>query len=333
MADPRTLLLKYLQGKCSPDEISLLSKWIDSEEGKRILEELIAQQWNLPEQSTPLASEKIYARIHQQISKKKPEQLVIPHPVFRMGRYAAALGFILLSVFFIYQAMNHKAEPLTREVPVLSKTTQKGQKRTLTLTDGTRIVLNAESALTFPERFSDTLRTVFLQGEAFFDVAEDKNRPFIVNTPTIHIQVLGTSFNLSAYQDDSLSNVALLQGKVHVQQNQADPNQPALALKPGEMATYHKHSQHLSTGDFDVKAISAWKDGILYFNNAGYQEITQVLERWYGVQFAYEGKKQPVWLYKGEFEDKSLEYVLESISYACKFSYQLKDNQVMIYNP
>ncbi|MDF9801288.1 transmembrane sensor [Catalinimonas alkaloidigena] len=329
MAELRTLLIRYFQGKCNPEEIVLLKKWIRSEEGERILEEFIDAQWKLPDDYTTVESNLLFEKIQQNISKKTPvwnERFV---PYSHIGKYAASLLFFILSTLFLFHYLNRQ-EPQVREVSMFTKETQKGQKRTLNLTDGTRIVLNAESKLTFPEHFSDTLRLVCLTGEAFFEVAEDKNRPFIVHTSSIDIQVLGTSFNLHAYEEDSFAQVALLQGKVSVQSTQKKYGELVMELTPGEMASYNKSDQSFTKNAFDIKSTSGWKDGILYFKNAGYDEIIKRLEHWYGVRFTHEGNDKPLWMYNGEFENKSLEYVLESISYACKFSYTLKDTQVII---
>ncbi|MEK6481311.1 FecR domain-containing protein [Catalinimonas sp. 4WD22] len=332
MAELRTLLIKYFQGKCNPEEIVLLKKWIHSEEGEHMLEEFIEAQWGLPDDHTTEESNLLFEKIQQNLSKETPVWNKRFIPYSHIGKYAASLIFIILSTLFLFHYLNRE-EPQPREVSMLTKETQKGQKRTLNLTDGTRIVLNAESKLIFPERFSDTLRVVYISGEAFFEVAEDKNRPFIVQTSSIHIQVVGTSFNLNAYEEDSLTQVALVQGKVNVQSTQQYYGKLAMELTPGEMASYHKSGRNFTKDTFDIMAMSGWKDGILYFKDADYDKIIRTLERWYGVEFTYNGNGKPIWRYNGEFEDKSLEYVLESISYACKFSYTLKDTQVFINNP
>ncbi|WPP49761.1 FecR family protein [Catalinimonas niigatensis] len=333
MAELRTLLIRYVQGKCNPEEIVLLKNWIRTEEGERILEEFIEAQWKLPDEHTTVESNLLFEKIQQNISKKNDQvwnERFVPYA--HIGKYAASLIFIILSTLFLFHYLNRE-EPQPREVSLLTKETQKGQKRTLNLTDGTRVVLNAESKLTFPEHFSDTLRVVYLSGEAFFEVEEDKNRPFVVQTSNIHIQVLGTSFNLHAYEEDSLTQVALLEGKVSVQSAQENNGKFAMELTPGEMSSYHKSGRNFTKDTFDIKAMSGWKDGILYFKDADYDKITRTLERWYGVEFTYKGNGKPIWRYNGEFDDQSLEYVLESISYACKFSYALKDTQVIIHNP
>ncbi len=334
MIDKRLLLQKYIQGKCTPEELAFLRTWIKSEEAATPMEEIIEGYWNTSEESAAvqLDSRQLFDKIELQLPEGKEK--IVPQHKFRIPliwKYAAIISMLIMaSVFFTNRFTSSKEKLMAKEEILVIKEAKRGQKRTFELEDGTRVVLNAESNFSYPTHFSDTLRLVYLEGEAFFDVTPDPHRPFVVKTSTVETRVLGTSFNICAYPSNTVTNVALVTGKISVQDLPVGNTLGPLVLSPGEMAVYDKTSQMLSEKNFDVKSTTAWKDGVLYFQESDYTEITQTLGRWYDVTFKYQPGYVPQWQYNGEFEAKSLEYVLESLSYACKFSYSIQGKQVII---
>jgi transmembrane sensor len=163
-------------------------------------------------------------------------------------------------------------------------TTPRGGQYQLVLSDGTKVWLNAASSLKFPAVFTGKERNVELIGEAYFEVAKNKNMPFKVSTGKLNIEVLGTHFNVSAYQDDDAIKTTLLEGSVKL----TTANNKAL-LKPGEQATLGQQ-QHINIQSINTDEAVAWKNGYFVFNNENIQCIMKKISRWYDVEVVYSGK-------------------------------------------
>ncbi len=245
---------------------------------------------------------------------------------------AIIIPFVAGAIFALYNQSEPKPEPQ----PVaeqLEKRTQKGQKLQITFTDGTRVKLNADSRLTYPRTFAADTREVYLEGEAFFDVAPNPVRPFIVHTGNISTRVLGTSFNVRTYPEDEAVKVAVVTGKVMVESKTESKGKPSLQpiyLLPSEMVTYDKKKLTANVNPIDIDKIIAWNKDILIFNNARFSEVVDQLERWYGVEFIINRKAPIKKGFSGTFESQSLEYVLEGISYTSDFKYKIQGNTVII---
>jgi len=158
----------------------------------------------------------------------------------------------------------------------------RGGQYALTLSDGTRVWLNALSSLKFPEQFSDSFRTVELSGEAFFQVAKDKAHPFIVKiTNNDEVKVLGTQFNVCSYGNEATKKITLVEGSVQIRSKnnrlQLAPGQEA-HIGPGTL-TLEKHA--------DIEAATGWKNGAFFFRNADIYAIMRQAERWYDVNVIY----------------------------------------------
>ena len=159
--------------------------------------------------------------------------------------------------------------------------TPRGGEYRLTLADGTTVWLNASSKLEYPSVFAGNTREVSLEGEAFFEVAQDVTHPFIVHTEKQRITVLGTAFNIHAYPDESESTT-LINGKVRV--NSAGNT---LLLQPGQQALLDSGGQLRLDPDADLEEVAAWKNGYFQFNKADIRQIMQQLSRWYNVDVEY----------------------------------------------
>ncbi|WP_256012219.1 FecR family protein [Desertivirga xinjiangensis] len=173
--------------------------------------------------------------------------------------------------------------------------TPKGGEYRVVLPDGTIAWLNSDSELKFPTSFDDATRKVELKGEAYFEVTSYSNRtwPFIVSTLHQEVQVLGTKFNISAYQEDGFVKTALLEGKVRVLNKNS---QETVILKPGQEASLDKASSQLNVYTTEVEEAIAWKEGLFVFNNEDLYLAMNKISRWYDVDVVY----------KGDFQDKEI---------------------------
>ena len=157
----------------------------------------------------------------------------------------------------------------------------------IALADGSRVWLNAGSSLTYPVSFIGNERKVSVGGEAYFEVAHDVSKPFVVNNGSMDVRVLGTHFNVNAFEDDGNDiKVTLLEGSVKIKNGNATG-----LLKPGQQAVVIKEIKVLN--DVDLNLVMAWKNGYFQFDNASLQNVLKEVSRWYDVDVVYEGHNQP----------------------------------------
>lgn len=164
--------------------------------------------------------------------------------------------------------------------------TPRGGEYQLVLPDGTKVWLNAASSLRFPTKFMGADRTVFLTGEAYFEVAQNAAQPFHVQLNNgLKIAVLGTAFNVMAYDDENTVNTTLVTGKVKVGQ----PNGNSVVLSPSQQAILAKNSQQLEVNDADIDKTLAWKMGMFEFDDDDISTVMRQLARWYDVKVTFSG--------------------------------------------
>ena len=160
-----------------------------------------------------------------------------------------------------------------------------GGEYALTLSDGTRVWLNAMSELRYPVAFGGDTREVELRGEAYFDVAEDENKPFVVRTDEFSVRVLGTSFNISTYADSPLALTTLCSGHVRLTDCMNPENERDLL--PGEQLLFHRESRKMEIRNVDTDVFVSWREGFFQFDNHTVEEVFMILQRWYNVQVFY----------------------------------------------
>ena len=163
-----------------------------------------------------------------------------------------------------------------------------GNRSKITLSDNSVVHLNAGSRLFYPSEFNDSKREVLLFGEAFFEVAEDKEHPFVVKTTDLSIQVLGTKFNVSAYPEDNVIQAVLTEGKISLRRNDASMFEDDIIVMPDQMAWFNKTSQKTNIRKVDVSYYTLWKDELVKFSNEDLSRVIKQLERFYNISFSFE---------------------------------------------
>lgn len=241
-------------------------------------------------------------------------------------RIAASILIVILGGLSFWQLSQESQVKEAEPIPLVVKRTQKGEKLTVKLPDGSKVKLNANSILVFPEVFVQKTRYVKLEGEALFDVARDTYKPFIITSGEVQTEVLGTSFNVRAYEDESEVAVAVVSGKVSVKGSGPDKVQ----LSPNEVSYYHKADGSLMAKKQDVSDLIAWTKNILIFDEAPAEEVWKKLEDWYGVNIIVPKTQVIQGNYSGRYYNESLERVLDGISYASEFSYEIQENKNII---
>lgn len=163
-------------------------------------------------------------------------------------------------------------------------TTPKGRQYQLVLADGTRVWLNAGSSIRYPTAFTGKERRVTVTGETYFEVAPHPDAPFLVSAGGVEVTVLGTHFNINAYEDEGVIRTTLLEGSVRVARGSIEST-----LKPGQQAEVGREGDLKMTNDVDVDAVTAWKNGYFSFSDADLPSVMRQIARWYDVDIVYEG--------------------------------------------
>ena len=202
----------------------------------------------------------------------------------------------------------------------------RGGENTVILADGTTVHLNAGSKLTYPVRFVGKRRLVALEGEAYFDVAEDENHPFVVRTHLGDVIVLGTAFNVNAYINASVCYTTLVRGKVQF----SAPNVEAITLLPGEQAVVSANGSEKRT--VDLEEYVGWVEGLYVFNNRSLGEIMETFERGYDIQVYYETEDLRNITYSGSLKRYgTINSFLEALELTGDLTYKISGRNILIY--
>lgn len=315
--DPE-LLQKYFDGQCTPEEESRVMGWLHSNRDDSL-------------------DESIFEGIDKTLLKNSIWEEVQPAPNVKRSRQgwlsfvklAASVLIIMVLVHLIYksQFVHPVDESMTTEARQKTIKTALGEKREVTLQDGTIIYLNSGSELQVPVPFSDTARTVHLNGEAYLQVAHDSTRPFSVVTQYTTVKVLGTIFNVNAYRDDEYTTVVVAQGKVRMSAKNADP----IILTRDQLGSYSSTTGIMSEKNVYAAAYIGWKENELIFQNKPLKEIVKVLERWYAIQVEITNPALGEHRFTGKYKDVRLPSLVKDMGQVMQFQYKLDQNKLTIY--
>ncbi|MBC9796558.1 FecR family protein [Sinomicrobium weinanense] len=209
-----------------------------------------------------------------------------------------------------------------------------GKTFKLKLSDGTMAHLNAGTSLRYPVKFSGRAREVFLEGEAFFDVSENKDRPFLVRTGNMDIEVTGTRFNVSAYEDDPETSVVLAGGAITIHSTgRSGKTGTSATLSPGQRGALARGTSRIDLREVDVEDYIAWMDGKVIFYNKAFKDVLKILERKYNVTIKNDYPELNKERFKAIFDDETIEQVLRTFTESRLFSYRIRNNIIVIEKP
>tara|TARA_R110002033_G_scaffold98450_2_gene146682 strand:+ start:1095 stop:2228 length:1134 start_codon:yes stop_codon:yes gene_type:complete len=207
----------------------------------------------------------------------------------------------------------------------------KGKTFKLVLSDGTQIHLNADTNIRFPVNFiSGKNREVYLDGEAYFEVAKDETNPFIVQAKDLQVQVLGTHFNVSSY-DDSIKHAVLVEGSVSVSNHGINTIQKEpMIIKPGQKASLVPDGLDINV--VDVEDYISWTQNLLVFNNQSFPEIVKKIERRYNVEIENQYSELDTTRFTGKFKNETILQLMDTFKESANFNYQIKNGKIIITN-
>jgi ferric-dicitrate binding protein FerR (iron transport regulator) len=333
----RSQIKDFFEGRLTEPEAKELLEWLHSAEGEEFLSTEIDQIW----------AEKIRDREYKELDteelwqKIKVNSSTYPKPVLMKSidkskkpipiwlKVACSLILLGVSVWVVlhsYPQPEVSPGPSEEAVEMVSKYNPPGQKTKIHLQDGSIVFLNSDSKITHPADFLSN-RQIVLEGEAYFTVSKDTLHPFRVKARGITTTALGTAFNVSTFNKDEKVKITLVSGKVKLNK---EGNGNHLILAPGEESIVSETEQEFHKNQVDVTKRIVWIDGILTFESTPFNEVIDLLERWYGVKIEVKGKVARS-LCSGTFQNNEmLDNVLDVLSSSVGFEYKLNGKKVVI---
>lgn len=318
------IIIRYLENRCSEEDFVLINEWMkesDENAGELFRMEEIYQLGKFPfeEENLVVRAERRLGRRLKRENQKKQE-------VFKLRsvlRYAAAIvGVMVLAAGLAYWFRN-KAEEL------VVASAAHGQVREMLLPDGTKVWLNQSSVLKYPRAFEGKERHVYLDGEAYFEVARNHEKPFMVKSPAMDVRVLGTSFNIKCRPDNSFAETTLIEGEVEVK-DKSDKGR--ITLLPGQKAVLNRVTGRMQVKQVDPKMEIVWHNDLIPFEKSSIFQIAAALERFYGVKIILSPDVDSTNTYSGVLKKKdNIESVLNSLRNSIPFNYKkVDDNNIFI---
>lgn len=318
-----SLLHKQQQGTIDAMEQSALEHWLQQAEINRVLAEKIKEEWDLTAAYEPPISfdlEEEYTALQQRIQvddASTPKQaLAKVVPINRTRNWLSWAAAIALVIGVGTWFMSNQAN----SIPQLTVDTDISEKKEVLLADGTKVWLNENSQLHYPTAFSGEQRKVQLTGEAFFDVHKDASKPFIIETASSEVKVLGTSFNVRALKKEAQTEVVVQTGKVQLSSLK---NQQSVLLVANEKGIHqHRTNTVQKLAEQDMNEL-AWKSQVLLFKGTPIPEVLENLERLFDVSFVANTSSLSQCRVTGRFPNPAVDVLLKTI---CKdFDIRLKE--------
>ncbi len=318
------LLSKYVDHTISAEELETLRLLVNLSDDDELSLSLsrLWEKWRFTEEVNERVVRDMFSEIQNRTRK---ERFVM---MFRkLARVAAILLIPLLSMLSGYLYFN----PVDRNDSTgnLVVRVDKGEKSGVTLPDGTQVKLNAESRLSYTHDFGRELRQVNLEGEAYFEVTRNENKPFVVHTKYLNIEVLGTSFNVYSYECENVMEMALISGQIKLQ-TCSDPSR-VVYLKPNEKALFNKESGVITVEKTDNRFETAWLRGDLVFRSAKLSDVLTKLERRYGVNIHLKDSSLVDDLFTGYFDSEYIVEVMDLLEKHYDFTYDVRGDDIFIH--
>jgi ferric-dicitrate binding protein FerR (iron transport regulator) len=333
-----TLVARKLAGEATAQELQELEALLQAQEHLReryvILQEYFAESGYQAANNAEQALQRTLAKI-----QLPPTVIVAPQRTFRqrsiaIGAGMAAAVVLLLAISYLLRRpkpVGQLAQAVADTAHWLNRQNGKATKAIIELTDGSKIWLNADSRLTYPEVFSGASREVHLEGEAFFEVANNAARPFIIHLHKGTIKVLGTSFNIRAYENEPVQT-SVTTGKVaFIPKYEGSHQQPdTILITPDVKVTYTQSTGHVVKENTAAADDKAWTEGRLVFRNATLEAIGMELERTFGKKVMFAADAPRHYRLTGSFQRNSLQEIMYYLARSRTFHYEITDSTLLI---
>jgi ferric-dicitrate binding protein FerR (iron transport regulator) len=325
MSDIHSIIQRYFKGQTSEEENLELHQWaqLSPENEKQLYAE--KDIWDTFGFHSNLKNYEIDPELElvkKRIGPGKPQRTIFFSQILRMAAILLVTFGLGWASQFITLTKNQQAANATMQEIFVPK----GQVNQVFLADGTRIWINSESRLITPSVFNFKDRVVKLSGEAFFEVAKDKKRPFRIEVNGQLIEVLGTSFNVRAYNNSNEIETTLESGEIRL-----TIGEQRTQLKPGEQSILNKKTNLLTISNVDPANFSSWKDGRYEFQNKDLVEVFRVIERWYDVEIKADESYFQGMHFSGVIKrNKDPKHFLELLNHTIPISYKIELDKIEI---
>lgn len=333
------LIVRFLQQEISEEELHHLESWLEEDvEHKSYFFELksISDSCKRPSLSKK-ADEVGWQKMLDRIRKNPSLPTSRTYNIWMVGMKYAAIVILAVGLGWGMHGFYTDADLVDQQSGELIAYNeihvQKGGKaNTVILSDGTKVILNAATTFRYPSRFNEAERLVYLDGEAYFEVTKNMEKPFVVKLRKQDVTVLGTSFNIEAYGGESYSVVTLLNGSVAIDAfNESGESAGRMYLKPNQRAVSDNKSGSVSLSSTDASLSNAWIDGVYRFKDEPLSAIVKRLENYYNVEIHLEDEHLERVRYTGTFSlSQDIGDVLRIINYEDLFMFKRVNKEIFI---
>lgn len=342
------VLARYLADACSSEEASAIDAWLDADPTRRQLMEELKTIWEASDAPVSRLDDATLEADWKRLAAAMDASEASAVPPSAAGRteraprrrrsarshtsvLQSALYLILFGLLVVGSAWLGWMQWGPLETPFREVVAERGERANIQLADGTRVTLNVDSRLRIPTTFDADTRSVYLEGEAYFDVATDSTRPFIVHANDAVINVHGTSFNVRSYPEDQRVEVAVVEGAVSLRPQQVPPDDEGARLEPGQVGQLERNATRVTTQTVsDVSPLLGWVQGRLVFEDAPLSEVAARLERWYNLRFHLADPRLDSLRLTANLKSRSVHNVLDVVSASLDIQYRIQNNTVIL---
>ena len=350
-----TLLFRCLEGMADDTEYEQAYRWVHQSLQNKVFFEKMRNTWIAADLLKPVAKDRqkqVWSKLERKIQKPQASGKVVRMQYFKWAAVAAmvAIAYIL--------GTQTAEKPENVEIAKGEYTIEapKGGKSLMTLSDGTKVWLNAGTTLFFDTSFGEQNRLLSLQGEAYFEVAHDTRHPFLVKTSGITIAALGTAFNVKAYPEEDVIETTLVEGSVRIETNeQSTTKAEPVVLEPNQKVVFHKTGQSISVHisddkpadepnpeilhsfskielakDVDVEVSTSWKDKRWIVMSERLGAFAPIIERKYDVAIVFEDPELEDYRISATLEEETIEQLFNAIRLTVPMDYKIERNQVYL---
>lgn len=324
------LMARKLSGEATQEELRELQEHLSADAAAGERGKVLDQFWSRRDDGAHPSVEENLKKVLGGLNLLPANAPVVPLRRRRGWMWAAAAGFIFCAVGgILYVSHGHSPEPLAS---LTEKHNAKGTRSIIQLSDGSKIWLNADSKLRYPEVFKGDTREVYLNGEAFFDVARSPERPFIIHLANGMVRVLGTSFNVRAYDNEQVVETSVATGKIAFipKYKTSHKRQDTIYVTPDHKASYTFTSEEVHTGTTSSKEDKAWTEGKLIFRGMTMEQIAVELERNFGKKVVFVDNGPKAFVFTGSFENNTLDEIMFYLTRTKNFSYNITNTELLI---
>ncbi len=320
-------LLNYFSGKASVGESKRIADWMKDPENEAEVRGALGKIWthaDIELKGERPDFESLLERIHRKLQGSYSLRVHPLQKVYRIfSRVAAVLIFPLLFVtIYLYLKNNDHVSQETSAVIQQEIYTKPGTRSKITLSDGTLVWLHDGTTLRYPERFGKDQRRVFVDGEAYFEVVSDPDRPFIVQNPMMETLVTGTKFNLNAYSSDQYFEATLIEGKIELKKGQ-----DYYQLEPRQQVRYDDQTGRISEFGVNPYLSTAWIQGKLIMQDEPLSMAVKKISRWYNVKIILQDHELHNYFLTATIENEKPEQTMKLISMALPVDFTVTERK------